>query len=236
VGEPSDQTGDVANPLLRRALWDKKLYFGGSETAVRNVGYIEGALDAARRVGRSLTALADKQDLAAGAGDDAAVEELPLNETCLRRFSRWVDIQSDAVFEDYRRRLTRGLASQQRDSLTQLAVLGAIEDIFQQALRFLDSLPFDLAASKVERGRIALMPQIQQPFGDLIQTVMDDVVAFNQTSCALSNFPDEHRLSREYKSVIMQDIAGAWREFLLSANGRLLERKSAECVGESAND
>lgn len=234
MGEPSDQTGDVANPLLRRALWDKKLYFGGSETAVRNAGYIEGALDAARRVGRTLTALADKQGLAAQTEEDDASKDL--NETCMIRFSRWVDVQSDGIFEDYRRRLTRGLASQQRDSLTQQAILSAIEDVFQQALAFLDSLPFDLAATKVERGRIALMPQIQQPFGDLIQTVMDDVVAFNQTSCALSNFPDEHRLSREYKSVIMQDIAGAWREFLLSANGRLLERKNAECVGESAND
>lgn len=236
AGEPSDQTGDVANPLLRRALWDKKLYFGGSETAARNSGYVEGALDAARRVARALAALAEKQGLVAGAADSEGIAQLGLNDASLIRFRGWVDGRSDAVFEDYRRRLTKGLASRERDSLTQIALLGAIEDVFQQALEVLDSLPFDLAATKVELGRVELVPQIQQPFGDLMQTIMDDVVAYNQTSCALSNFPSEHRLSGEYKSAILQDIAGAWREFSLTANRRLLERKNSACVGAPAND
>ncbi|MFO1102975.1 MAG: FAD-dependent oxidoreductase [Methylocystis sp.] len=235
AGEPSDQTGDVANPLLRRALWDKKLYFGGSETAVRNSGYIEGALDSARRVARALAALAEKQGLVAGA-DSEAIAHLGLNEASLIQFRGWVDGRSDAIFEDYRRRLTKGLASRERDSLTQIALLGAIEDVFQQALAVLDSLPFDLATTKVELGRVELVPRIQQPFGDLMQTIMDDVVAYNQTSCALSNFPSEHRLSGEYKSAILQDIAGAWREFSLTANRRLLERKNSACVGAPAND
>ena len=60
-GEPSDQAHDVGNPMLRRALWDKKLYFAGSETSARNAGYIEGALDAARRVDRALATLAMRQ-------------------------------------------------------------------------------------------------------------------------------------------------------------------------------
>ena len=224
-GEPSDQAADVANPMLRRALWDKKLYFAGSETAARNAGYIEGALDASRRVDRALAALALRQ---APEGDaaDHSYEGLPLNEASLARFGRWVDLQSDAVFEDYRRRLNRALASRQRDSLTQLAILGAMEQIFQQALDILARLPFDLAPVAVERGRIELMPLVQRPFADLMQTIMDDVVAFNQTSCALSNFPDEHRPSREYKAAIMQDIAAAWREFSLSANRLLLQKKS----------
>ena len=57
-----------------------------------------------------------------------------------------------------------------------------------------------------------------------MQALVDDVIAFNQTSCALSNFPSEHKLSREYLQAIMQDIAAAWREFSLSANGLLLEK------------
>jgi monoamine oxidase len=229
--EPPDQAGDFANPMLRRALWDKKLYFAGSETAARNAGYIEGALDAARRVDRALAALAPRQ---APEGDDGgpSFERFSLNEASLTRFSRWVDLQSDAVFEDYRRRLNRALASQERDGLTQLAILGAMEQIFQQALDVLAKLPFDLTPVAVERGRVELMPLVQKPFGDLMQTIMDDVVAFNQTSCALSNFPDEHRPSPEYRSAIMQDIAAAWREFSLSANRLLLQKKSDEQAQE----
>lgn len=76
------------------------------------------------------------------------------------------------------------------------------------------------------------MPLVQKPFGDLMQTIMDDVVAFNQTSCALSNFPAEHRPSGEYKTAIMQDIAAAWREFSLSANRLLLQKKAEQQAQE----
>jgi monoamine oxidase len=224
-GGDSDHTGDVASPMLRRPLWDKKLYLGGSETAARNAGYLEGALDAARRVERALTAL-DAKKSSADPTDSEPYADLPVNEASLARFTAWVDAQTDAVMEDYRRRVNRALAAQQRESLTQLASLGAMENIFQQALRLLETLPFDMENVAVERGRASLTPQLQKPFGDLMQAVMDDVVAFNQTSCALSNFPGEHRLSKEYIQAIMQDIAAAWREFSLSANGLLMEKKS----------
>ncbi len=44
----------AAHPILRRALWEGKLYLGGSETAARQAGYMEGALEAARRISRDI--------------------------------------------------------------------------------------------------------------------------------------------------------------------------------------
>jgi monoamine oxidase len=231
AGQPGDSTGDVGNPMLRQSFWDKKLYLGGTETAARNSGYLEGALDAARRVDRALTAIETKKILSSPLGNDP-FRGLPLTEASLARFSAWVDAQSDVVFDDYKRRLTRGLASQQRESLTQIAVLGAMEEVFQQSLKLLETLPFDMQPVTVERGRTSLTPRVQKPFADLIQAIIDDVTAFNQTSCALSNFPSEHRLSKDYVQVIMQDIAAAWREFSLSANGLLLQKKNEQHTQE----
>lgn len=226
-----DKTHDAANPMLRQSLWDKKLYFGGSETAARSAGYLEGALDAARRVERALSAIDTKRRMSR-AEDDDPYKDYPLNEASLARFAAWVDSRSDVVFENYRRRLNRALASQQRENLTQISILGAMEDIFQEALTEVNRLPFDMAAVSVEKGRASLTPAIQQPFGDLMQAIIDDVVAFNRTSCALSNFPGEHHLSKDYLQVIMQDIAAAWREFSLSANRMLLEKKNAQFTQE----
>ena len=59
-----------------------------------------------------------------------------------------------------------------------------------------------------------------------MQSLLDDVVAFNRTSCALSNFPDEHQLSKEYMQTILRDIAAAWQEFSLSANRLLLAKET----------
>lgn len=230
LGGEGDGSGDVANPLLRQVLWDKKLYLGGSETAARNAGYLEGALDAARRIERALVSLdAKKATLAEGLFAD-----MPVNEASLARFAAWVDARSDEAFGSYRRRLNRALASQESDNLTQVAMLGSMEELFQQALHLLATLPFEMDDVAVERGRAALTPRIQKPFGDLLQSFMDDVVAFNQTSCALSNFPGEHKLSRDYIRVIMQDIAAAWKEFSLAANGLLLEKRREARKRETA--
>ncbi len=102
-----------------------------------------------------------------------------------------------------------------------------MEEIFGSALVVLDGLVFDTSVMTIERGRSSLIPEVQQPFGEFMQSLMDDVIAFNRTSCALSNFPDEHRLSEEYTQVILRDIAAAWQEFSLSANRLLLAKADA---------
>ncbi|MDU6243451.1 MAG: amine oxidase, partial [Bradyrhizobium sp.] len=139
----------------------------------------------------------------------------------------WVAAQRDAAFDDYRQRLNRSLATQQREQLTQLAVLGAIEQVFAAALQVLDALTFDMRNVAVERGRSALMPEIQKPFRDVMQSLLDDAIAFNRTSCALSNFPFEHRPPKDYVQTILRDIAAAWQEFSLAANHLLLAKADA---------
>jgi monoamine oxidase len=224
---PASEHVTVANPMLRRPLWNGRLHLAGSETAASGAGYLEGALEAARRVDLSLNrgwrkAEGGLQD-AVGAGDSAA----SINATSLARFSEWVADQQDVTFDDYRRRLNHNLAIQQREQLTQRALLESMEELFDSALKMLDGLAFEISSIAVERGRSPLTPGIQQPFGILMQSLFDDVIAFNRTSCALSNFPDEHHLSREYRQVILRDIAAAWLEFSLSANRLLVTKANA---------
>jgi len=49
-------------------------------------------------------------------------------------------------------------------------------------------------------------------------------VIFNKTSCALSNFPFEHKPSGEYLHTIRRDLAAAWQSFAVAANERLLAK------------
>jgi monoamine oxidase len=223
---PRSEHADIANPMLRRAQWDGRLYLAGSETAARGAGYLEGALEAARRIDLSLNrgwAEAEPSVSVGRAGDSAA----SINAASLARFSRWVAAQQEPAFDGYRHRLNRSLAAQQREQLTQRAILESMEEVFDKALAELDGLPFEISTVAVERGRSPLTPGVQQPFGSLMQSVLDDVKAFNRTSCALSNFPDEHHLSKEYLQVILRDIAAAWLEFSLSANRLLVAKANA---------
>src|SRR6266568_4706593 len=222
---PGNEHVAVANPMLRRPQWDGRLYLAGSETAAGGAGYLEGALEAARRVDLSLnrgwTEAGGGLPDAAHPGDSIA----SINATSLARFSKWVADQQNVAFDGYRHLLNHNLAVQQREQLTQRALLESMEEVFDNALKMLDGLPFEISSTAVERGRSPLTPGVKQPFGILMQSVFDDVIAFNRTSCALSNFPEEHHLSREYRQVILRDIAAAWLEFSLAAT-RLLVAKA----------
>jgi monoamine oxidase len=208
---PPPDHPDYGHPLLRRSTWDGALYFAGSETAAYGGGYMEGALDSAKRVVRDL--------LRKGSDKIAAPDNATdINQHSIETFKSWVASQKESLFHSYRRLLNLGLSRQQRNQLTQRAMLGAMEQVFGTALAELDSLPFDPARVTVEKGRSDLTPKIQAAFDGIMQGLLDNVVEFNRTSCAVCNFPAEHHLSKDYIQVILRDLAGAWAEFSRSAN------------------
>ena len=221
---PAEERRNVGNPLLRRALWDGKLQFGGAETAARDAGLLEGALEAAQRIEQNLVHSAARSAISLTPRTEAPVDAKGLNAVSLARFSAWVAAQTECVFDDYRRRLRASLVAQERDQLAQRALLGAMETLFARALAELDEIRFNGVDVAVERGRSSLTPLVQQPFSDLMRSVVEDVRAFNQSSCALSNFPGEHRISNTYLQVILRDITAAWAEFSLDVNRKLIAK------------
>jgi monoamine oxidase len=227
---PATEHAGVANPLLRRPLWDGKLFLASSETAATGAGYLEGSLEAARRVQRALHR-ATLSAITAQPKPSAAH-----NTASLVWFSEWVAAQSDAALDSYRQRLNQSLTAQQREQLTQRALLGAVTEVFGKALEVLETLHFDTSGATIERGRSSLTPAVQKPFRDFLQTLLDDVIAFNRTSCALSNFPDEHQPSKEYVQTMLRDIAAAWQEFSLSANALLLSKHANTLERPSRGD
>lgn len=220
---PTDHP-EYGHPLLRRALWNGKLFIGASETAREGGGHLEGALVAARRIRLQLFEQRQDEITAPGTSDPSSPELL--NRTSVERFREWVAGQRGQVFANYRQRLNFGLSHGQREQLTQRAMLGSMEAVFKEALAVLETLPFDHADVGVERGRSDLTPQVQKAFEGFIQELLDQVVEFNRTSCALSNFPEEHRLTKDYIGVTLRDVAAAWQEFSLGANQILLEKRA----------
>jgi monoamine oxidase len=219
-----------SNSLLRQTLWNGKLFLGSSETAAHGNGYLEGAVEAAKRISREIVYAHKTPNPAAlsQAGSSGGTDARSMNIASLARFEQWVAEQDGPAIDGYRHRLNRGLAAQQRDQLTQRAVLGTVEEVFSHALGILEDLPFDMDGVAVERGRSALTPEVQAPFRHFMQTLLDNVAAHNATSCALSNFPEEHHLSKDYMQTILRDMAAAWQEFSRSANALILNKTAGE--------
>ncbi len=217
---PPDIHPEYGHPSLRLPQWGGKLHFGGSETASYGGGYLEGALEAAERIRRVLTS---HQTI-------ARLEPRTIthqNEIGLARFSGWVGEQRGRVFERYRRQLNRNLAHPHKAQITQRAVLAAMEQVYSEALMTLETLPFDAAAEGISQGQAGLTSKVLAPFIGFNKALLDEVLSFNRSSCALSNFPDEHVVSPEYLETIARDLAAAWHEFAGNVNDLLVARAQA---------
>jgi monoamine oxidase len=126
--------------------------------------------------------------------------------------------------ERYRLHLTRLLSSQQTELLTQRALLATADQVYSETLARLDQLlpALDAASAEIVNGRHALTSALLAPFEGWNKGLLDAALSFNGTSCALSNFPQEHRPDGETLRAITLDLAAAWREFALELNTRLL--------------
>ena len=222
--DSSDAHPDYGSNALRQPRWDDKLYLGASETAREGGGYIEGAINAAFRIRDQL--FKPQQDSIMMTARGSTSPDL-VNQRCLERFGEWVASRQAPTFANYRQRLNYALSHGQREQLTQRAMLGALEAVFTDALAFLEELPFSHDGVAVERGRSDLTPKVQAAFESFIQALLDAIIDFNRTSCALSNFPEEHRLAKDYISTTLCDVGAAWREFSLAANRLLLDKRDA---------
>lgn len=214
---PPDNHPEYGHPSLRLPQWGGKLHFGGSETATYGGGYMEGALEASARIQRALGQIQPVTRLEPRTSTTQ-------NETSLVRFGEWVAAQRGEALERYRRQLNRKMADQYKEQITQRAVLAAMEQVYSEALTTLETLPFDVAAEGIFQGQAELTPKILAPFVGFNKALLDGVISFNRTSCALSNFPDEHVIAPEYLETIARDLAAAWREFALGVNSLLLAK------------
>ena len=211
------------NPLLRQPLWAGRVLLGGSETAAHGAGHMEGALESADRLAHALRR--------PNAGvHPVATQTLPgqdvrcdTRSTAMGNFAASVLALRGLAPERYRLHLGRLLSSQQSDWLTQRALLAVADQVYSETLAQLDQvLPaLDAASAELVNGRHALTAPLLAAFDGWNKGLLDAALSFNATSCALSNFPQEHQPDGETLRAITLDLGAAWREFALALNERL---------------
>ncbi len=149
----------------------------------------------------------------------------PCNTDGVAQFHRYVTEQKPLLKKQYETLLARDLSRQQWDGCFQRNVLIVLEQAYNEALTHLKILSFDTAASPVNRGLSDLTGKTLAAFDGFVDEFLLFVVDRHRTSCALSNFPDEHRPDKSYLIEVMRAIAGLWQNFALNVNAHFLERR-----------
>ena len=145
------------------------------------------------------------------------------NADSLAQFRRFIAGQKPVLKKQYEQLLAQDLSRQQWDGCFQRNVLTVLEQFYDEALSRLQTLPFDSKESPVNRGLSDLSKQALTAFNGFVDEFLLFVVDKHRTSCALSNFPGEHKPDKTYINEVMREIAGLWQNFALDVNTYFLE-------------
>ncbi|WP_172326729.1 FAD-dependent oxidoreductase [Mangrovicoccus sp. HB161399] len=203
----------AAPAFLRRAHWQGRLYFAGTETAGRDPGHMEGALESAERVLRQI-ALAPPVRPAA-------------EEEGLMGFAGWLEARETAAFDVYRHHLNQRLSRQQGTMVTRFAALDSVEAFFGEAIGVLSAVPFPEEEIGADGARAEVVKHVGTMAKSFLNRHLGEILAFNRSSCALRNFPAEHELPVDYVQAILGDVSRAGGGFLAEVDGLLRARAAA---------
>lgn len=146
-----------------------------------------------------------------------------LNTDYINDFSRYITDRKPALKQQYEKLLAADLSRQQWQSCFQRNVLAVLEAFYEDALHKLQSISFDARQCSVSNGMSDLTRQVLVAFQGFVDEFLLFVVDKHRTSCALSNFPEEHKPDRDYVDEVKRDIAELWRNFALNINAHFLE-------------
>lgn len=123
-------------------------------------------------------------------------------------FQRYIDDCRPLMRKQYERLLVGDLSRQQAQGCFQRNVLLVLAQTYQQALAQLPIL--DLEAAHPQQNCSKQILACCQSLGhEFVRSVVDR----HRTSCALSNFPAEHKPDTAYVDTVMREAAGLWQRF-----------------------
>ena len=145
------------------------------------------------------------------------------NATSLDGFNQYVMELKQNIKRQYDRCINKDLARQNWQDLFKRNVTSVLKQAYEDSLIRLQQFSFELEGVETEKGFSKLTVQALNPFDGFVEEFMQYTLQKHRTSCALSNFPDEHKPSDDYINEVKRQIAEYWRDFALGANAYFLE-------------
>ena len=146
------------------------------------------------------------------------------NTTSLDRFSEYVTGLRTAMKRQYDRSVNKDLSQQKSQGLFKRNVTAVLKQVYQGALQELGQL--SLAGDELgsREGDAKLADLVFKPFDGIVEELIEYALQKHRTSCAMSNFPDEHNPSQEYIFEVIKQTGRDWSAFVAQLNTLLPSR------------
>lgn len=145
------------------------------------------------------------------------------NTDSIAQLNQYIIQRKPVLKKHYEHLLAQDLSQQQWEGCFQRNVLFVLQKFYDDGLEYLKTLTFDSSTSPVNRGLSDLTKLVLRAFDGLIDEFLLIVVDKHRTSCALSNFPGEHKPDKAYINEVRHDIAVLWQNFAINVNTHILK-------------
>jgi len=132
----------------------------------------------------------------------------------LAGFEHYVIGLLPGIKRQYDRGVNRDLSQQLWQNLFQRNITAVLQQTYQEALTQLQQMTTAREASQALAPSDKLTRQVLKPFNTLIDELIQYAVQKHRSSCALSNFPEEHNPSQAYIAQVLQDVDRDWSAFV----------------------
>lgn len=132
----------------------------------------------------------------------------------LAGFEHYVSGVLPAIKRQYDRGVNRDLSQQRWQDLFKRNVTAVLQTVYQDALGQLQHVTFDRGSMAGTGGGVSVNEQVLTPLLKLIDELIQYALQKHRSSCALSNFPEEHNPSQAYITQVMQEVDRDWSSFV----------------------
>ncbi len=140
----------------------------------------------------------------------------------LAGFEHYVSGLLPSIKRQYDRGVNRDLSQQHWQNLFQRNITLGLQQVYQDALDQLRHITTDRENMASTGEGVSVNEQVLKPLLKLIDELMQYAVQKHRTSCALSNFPEEHNPSQAYIAQVMQEVDRDWSTFVSQVKAVLL--------------
>lgn len=149
---------------------------------------------------------------------------MPVTATAmnLAGFAHYVTSLSPIIKRQYDRSVNRDLSKQNWQSLFQRNIIAALQQVYAESLEQLRHMTFDRENIAGTDRSISVNEQILNPLLILMDELIQYALQKHRTSCALSNFPEEHTPSQAYIAQVMKVVDSDWSVFVSKVKAMLL--------------
>lgn len=136
----------------------------------------------------------------------------------LAGFYRYVNELKQTAKRQYDRNINKDLSRQNWKNLFKRNVTAVLHHVYEASLVQLGTLHFRTEKTESENGFSPIVVQALKPFDGVVDDVIQYALKKHRTSCALSNFPDEHNPSEDYIAEVIQQTGRDWQAFASQVN------------------